>query len=199
MPIGTASKMSTGQFREFAGAVLRSLPDDLDPTTVQGWIENQEALRKALREALSSSKPTRNVYPVAVDYGKSVEEMVELGRYDWSNDAITSNNFPTERSGREKIQIELVHFSWYGGTDEVLKELNGMGLRPAELRELLAFGEKYPEVQREFPIIALGSVWRSPGGRRVPYLGGSSSVRRLGLRWVEIDWEEIYRFAAVCK
>jgi len=32
--------------------VLRSLPDDLDPTTAQGWIENQEALHKALREAL---------------------------------------------------------------------------------------------------------------------------------------------------
>ena len=50
--MGTASTMSTGQFREFAGAVLRSLPDDLDSTVAQEWIENQDSLRKVLRGVL---------------------------------------------------------------------------------------------------------------------------------------------------
>ncbi|MBI4123031.1 MAG: hypothetical protein HY458_01550 [Parcubacteria group bacterium] len=62
--------MTTGQFREFAGAVLRSLPDDLDPTTAQGWIENQESLRRILHESLvppeavSGFRVTERDFPV---------------------------------------------------------------------------------------------------------------------------------------
>lgn len=44
--------MSKGQFAEFAAAVLRSLPWDLDVPMAQGWIENRAALTKVLREAL---------------------------------------------------------------------------------------------------------------------------------------------------
>jgi hypothetical protein len=59
-----------------------------------------------------------------------------------------------------------------------------MGYRPAELSELLAFGENYPEVQRKFPVIAFGSIWRRWDARQVPYLLGSSSLHYLDL---EID------------
>lgn len=141
-----------------------------------------------------------SIYAVTVDYGKSVEEMVKLGLYDWSNHDITSEHFPAKWTGQTDLAIELVHFNRYIGTNDALKELNRMGYRPAELHELLAFGEKYPDVQREFPVVALGSVWQRPYGYRyVPCLYWFGSKRRLYLRWSGRDWGDICRFAAVRK
>jgi hypothetical protein len=49
-------------------------------------------------------------------------------------------------------------------------------------------------------VVALGSVWRGRDGNRcVPYLRRDGSGRRLILYWIEYDWYEIYRFAAVRK
>ena len=75
-----------------------------------------------------------------------------------------------------------------------------MGLRPANLPELLAFGAKYPKKQREFPIVALGSVWRYwCGSRSVACLWSVGSLRFLFLYWLEFGGDAIYRFAAVRK
>ena len=70
-----------------------------------------------------------------------------------------------------------------------------MGYRPAELHELLAFGEKYKEIQREFPIVAL-TVLRN---RCVLSLSGDNSRRYLNLFVEEHDCGENCRFAAVRK
>ena len=165
---------------------------------VQGWYMEFVG---ALRETLSAKeKPAGNAYPVAVDYGKSVEEMVKSGRYDRANRDIASEHFPTKRTRKTESEVELVHLKRRVSTDEALEELDRMGCRPAELRELLAFGEKYPDVQREFPVVALGSVWQDPGGyRNIPYLYRDGSNRDLLLYWVGDDWSELCRFAAVRK
>ena len=145
-------------------------------------------------------KAACNTYPLSVDYGRSVEDGVRAGRYDWANSDITSCNFLTKRKGMAEISVEIINFARYISTDGVLRELDRMGYRPAELHELLAFGEKYPDVQREFPIVALGSVWRHRyGDRGVPYLRRHGSGRPLNLHWVEDGWREFCRFAAVRK
>lgn len=41
------------QFREFAGQVVRALPDDIGEDVMQCWIQNPRALREALRDALA--------------------------------------------------------------------------------------------------------------------------------------------------
>ena len=100
--------MAIDQFMEFAGAVLRSLPDDLDPTTAQEWIENQESLRDVLREALASDgKSAGNTYPLSVDYGRSMRGVAKAGRYDWMNPDTISPNFPTKREGTAEVEVEL--------------------------------------------------------------------------------------------
>ncbi len=136
---------------------------------------------------------------ITVNYGLSVEDAVEIGRYDWANNDITSKNFPTTQTGKAEVVLEPIHFNCYISTKDAPLKLDRMGYRPAELHELLAFGEKYQNVQREFPIVALGSVWHQRGGRRVPCLYGDSSGRVLGLLWVGRAWPKISRFAAVCK
>jgi len=62
------------------------------------------------------------------------------------------------------------------------------------------YGRKPLEKQREFPIVALGSVWwDSYGFRYVAFLDRGASERRLGLNWLGFGWGAYYRFAAVRK
>lgn len=142
-----------------------------------------------------------NAYSISVDYGMSVEELVKLGHYDRrANENITSHNFPTRRKGKAEVVVELIRFDRYISIDEALSELDKMGFLPTELHELLAFSEKYPDLQREFPVIALGSSWQYSGGYLdIPYLGGNGSERYLDLRWFGISWGGVDRFAVVRK
>ena len=201
------------QYAELVGAVVRQLPHDIDPTTAQGWIENQEALQRALRGALmpSSAENIENIFAVEVNYDQTVGEMIKAGKYDWKNFDINSQNFPVNHRQRGEMDIYLVHFDRLMEFEGVIPELDKLGLRPGELPELLAFGAKYPDVQRRFPIVALGSVWlrrfpivafgsvwRNPvGDRLVPYLCRRASERDLGLFWFVGTWPDFCRFAAV--
>jgi len=101
---------------------------------------------------------TGNSFKVTVDYDRRLERMIEDGKYDWNNSDINAKNFPIEGKGTAEVDIELVHFNRVMESDDVLKELDKMGFRPATLPELLAFGAKYLDKQREFPIVALGSA-----------------------------------------
>lgn len=199
---GTAQRMETDLFAEFASKVVSRLPRDLDSTTAQGWIENPAALTRVLREAFMPPEQRNGTttYPIEVNYWVSIEDAVKLCRCDWSKSDITSEHFPTTRAGEIDILIELVHFNRNIWTENALRKLDQMGFRPAELHELLALGAKYPDLQREFPIVALGSVWQGPGGSRYcAYLDRYGSERALYLLWLDYGWGDFCRFAAVRK
>jgi len=139
-------------------------------------------------------------YPITFNYSESIEDKVVAGKYDWSNEDITSEHLPTSRIGTAESSIKLFHFDQGISSEEVLKEMEKEGYRPAEACELLSFGVKHPDVQREFPIIALGSVWQSPGGHRyVVYLHRDGAGRDASLHWLDLDWPGSCRFAAVRK
>ncbi|MEK7102660.1 MAG: hypothetical protein AAB912_03465, partial [Patescibacteria group bacterium] len=128
-------------------------------------------------------------YPVTVDYSRSMEQMVAAGEYNTKNDNITQEHFPLQGSDQIEVELHLVHLNRDASTDSVLAELDNQGRRPATLPELLAFGSKYPNFQKEFPIMALGSVWQGWGGdRRVACLGRWDGERRLRLDWVGAGW-----------
>jgi hypothetical protein len=157
-----------------------------------------DGVRRFLTGALMVK--SNNIYTVFVDYEMSVEELVRLGHYDWVNNNITSAHFPVQRRGKAKVAVELINFDRSIGFEETLSEMDKMDYRSAEIRELLTFGAKYQDVQREFPIIAFGSVWRHPGGSRyVLCLYGDGSGRGLFLYELKDDWHKYYRFAAIRK
>lgn len=184
--------METNQFAEFVSAVVRSLPRDMDPTTTQGWIQNQASLARTLRKALVP------MYHLIVDYAQSLKQMIAAGYYDWVNPDI-EKNFSVQGSGRVELGAELIHLNRNVSSDEALKELDRLGYRAATAEELLAFGAAYPEKQREFPIVALGTVRRVYGGRRVLFLWGGGLGRDLGLDWFGRGWNVYCRFPAVRK
>lgn len=139
-------------------------------------------------------------FTVTVDYSKPLPEMIATGRYDWTNSDITSGHFPAKGSGVAELKLELVHLGKAASTDEVLRYLDEQGYRPATLPELLAFGAKFPEEQRKYPVVALASVWRrSDGSRDVPYLYRDDAGRNLSLHWSGDGWDGGYRFLAVRK
>ena len=219
---GTASEQVVpGWYVEFQLAVLRAMPRDITQEVADRWQNKGELLAAAMRsllllpkseqeslaekaqvmiDAFEGSLPANPAYPTSINYEMSIEELLRLGKYDWSNNDITSKHFPTKRTGEADITIELVHFGRNIGSDDAIKELDRMGLRPAEACELLKFGEKHPDVQREFPIAALGSVWRYLSGYRyVGCLYRSGAERHAYLRWFEGGWGDGWRFAAVRK
>ena len=143
---------------------------------------------------------TTITYPMLIDYDRLVEDGIKAGKYDWKNDDIMSKNFPSQETGTREATVELFRYGKDMSTDEVLAELDKQGYRPATLKELLAIGEKHPDLQKEFLIFALGSVWQSPRvDRGCPYLGRGGSLRSLGLGWIGGRWCGRCRFAAVRK
>lgn len=140
----------------------------------------------------------RQTFKVVVDYGRSLSEMVKAGRYDWVNENIISENFPGAGHGKAEREIVLFHFNRAISSDDAIKGMESAGYRPAVVEELLALGEVQPELQRHFPIVALGSVWQDPrGNRSVPYLGRFGAERSLDLFCFDDDWDGSCRFAAV--
>ena len=140
----------------------------------------------------------RQVFKVLVDHTESLQEMIKAGQYDWVNDDITNDHFPIKGSGQEEKEITLFHFNRSISSNDAIAEMKKAGYSLALIEDLLALGATYKELQKQFPINALGSVWRDPcGDRYVPYLFWDGLERDLRLLWFVRGWIEYWRFAAV--
>ncbi len=198
--------LSAGQRANFLAAGVKALgliADELGAELCKNWTHNGETLQKTFLNALRPpAAPATDSYPVAVPYkgNATIKELLAAGKYDWTNDDITDAHFPQEREGDESMNIELVHLNRNLSTKKALAKLDKQGMRPANAAELLAFGAKYPQMQRRFPIVALGQQWR----RRVGYddvvcLYENGDKRFAYLDWIEYGWYVYHRFAAVRK
>jgi len=166
--------------------------------TPEDWdrIRTDVELAKQIVELLHQ----RPVFRVTVDHGKSLADMIADGKYDWKNDDITAEHFPIQGKGQQEVEVILLHFNRAISSKEAIAEMDKAGYKPALIEHLLALGDGQPDLQRQFPIVALGSVWQSSGSNcDVPYLYGCGVNRSLNLRWFECEWSGVFRFAAVRK
>jgi hypothetical protein len=160
--------------------------------------DGQALLGRVADLIVRAGRPVVTCFPVAVDYRLSPAEMVRAGRYDHVDTDVTAEHFPVPAGDPVTLELLVVHFGREMASDEVLGELGRRGLKPAGIEHLLALGAAYPEVQRQHPVVALGSVWgRRPGESRAPYLDADTAGRGLGLGWYGADWYAPCRFAAV--
>lgn len=139
---------------------------------------------------------------LVVDYSRPIKDGIKAGKYDYINENITEKHFPVSKDehGRKEQTFTLYHFGNGVESDYAIAQMEKDGKRPATLRELLAFGEANPELQRQFSIIALGSVWVGRSGDNYfAYLGSGSDGRGLGLSWYSSGWGDRCRFLAVGK
>lgn len=138
-----------------------------------------------------------------IDYTKTIEQVIADGNYDWGNSNINAKNFPIspEMTGKKvEVSTKLFHFNKDISSDNAISKMDKDGYRPATLMELLVLGFLFPELQRQFPIVALGSVWHNAlDDRCVPFLDVDDSRRELYLRWFDDDWDAHCRFLGVRK
>jgi hypothetical protein len=139
-------------------------------------------------------------YPLTVNYKQQIEKLVTNGKYDYANSNIVSANFPEEKNPTAELEAVLFHPDEEDVTSEaVLERMENENLRPASVRELLVFGVQFPDVQRQFPIVALGTVVQLYGDRLVACLGRGASGRSLALSWFDGGWYRRCRFLAFRK
>lgn len=150
-------------------------------------------------------------YTITVDYTKTIKQAIKAGKYNWFNNNINSQNFPeseakksiasTQQKSQVSTQIVLIPLNRTNrtvATNEVLKELDQKGYRPANLYELLALGAQHPDLQRTNWIVGLGSSWTdSWDGHWVPCLDRYDAERHLYLGWSDSGWGGGWRFAVI--
>ena len=193
---------AAGKVFEFVKGIAQEVQDMGGGDEDLGRVLSERQLRRQIAELIMSDggKRDENVFPVSMNYDLSVEVLIRVGEYNWSNSDITEKNFRSEENGTQSVELRLVHFNRVISSEDALKELDRMGLRPATLKELLTFGSTYKEEQRKHPIVALGSVSRDWRGRWfVADLLEVAGDRHLNLDGLESDWRERCRFAAVRK
>lgn len=127
----------------------------------------------------------------------SLTEMIALGKYDWVNQDITEANFPMAEDFTFGTETKLFHFDRDISSENAIKEMERAGYKPVTIWDLLDYGAKNSEMQRKFPIVALGSPAQFGGSRNVAYLCGSDTKRSLRLCWSDDGWRGYCRFLAV--
>jgi len=141
-----------------------------------------------------------HTFTVLVNETLSVEKAVKEGKFDWVNDDIVSDNFPKLKDGKKSEKdVVLFHFNKDMSSEAVIAEMDKVGYKPASIWDLLGLAVKEPNLQREFPIVALGSVCKVDGHRDGPYLYRDSDGRYLDLHCFGDDWHDDDRFAGVRK
>lgn len=117
------------------------------------------------------------IYEIEVDYNLTFEEMLAAGKYDlrkcpwqsWDIPSVTASTFPMPKDkerrfslGRHravcKLEVTLFHYNKATKHEEVETDMRERGFRIPKIEEELAFGAKFPDFQRRFPIVALGTV-----------------------------------------
>jgi hypothetical protein len=127
----------------------------------------------------------KDQFYLIVDYSKSLEQMIEEGKYNLVMKDIDSSNFfsPIQLSGRKmRILVKLFSFDRNFSTKEIISEMIRQQYRVAIFPELLALGKQFPNWQKSNPIVALGSIWKNYfAGHCCPYLTSNKEGREVNL------------------
>jgi hypothetical protein len=139
---------------------------------------------------------------IAVDYGKSLQEMIAAANYDWVNGDITPSRFPFTRKEVVQLEAKAFHFGKFISSEGALLGITAESpqnpWQPAPIEALIAYGVKNPP-ERFTSLIALGSLAQIDSRRLVPCVDRTSSGPYLDLTWLSPNCSEVCHFLAVRK
>ena len=184
----------TGQLFEIGRQLRQPNGYPFDPTQLKDFL--QLAIEGKFN-GVSAPAVMPEQLVLSIDYSRTLEQMIAAGHYDWKNDNITAKKFPVVGNGVEQFEAKIFHFDRNISSEKVVEAIKAAGWESGNIEHLLSFGEKYPEKQCKYPIIALGSVAEVVGYRSVPCLGKDDTKRDLDLSWWGGGWDGRYRFLAV--
>jgi hypothetical protein len=126
---------------------------------------------------------------------------VEAAGYGYAHSAVTSDNFPANRSGPVRVrEMVLLEFDHDVLVEEVTARAVRLGLARPTYEDALYFGIAHPDAQRDRPIVFLHEPWLGYFGRRdVLCLWSNAGRRELGLEGFDEAWPPRYRFAFVVR
>ncbi len=93
-----------------------------------------------------------------VDYSLNLEQMILAANYGHVNSDITPVSFPVRGSGTATLIAQLFHLDPSASHQDVVREMEKVGFRPANIEELIAYGTIMPNEQWELDIIGFGSI-----------------------------------------
>lgn len=138
------------------------------------------------------------IYDVAAGDGRSTEELVAAGGYDYAHSCVRSDDFPARPAAPGVRRVVLLEGTGEAAAPGVLAEAARRGLMPPRYEDALYFGLAYPHVQRWRPIVFLHDPWLGHSGRRdVISLWCNAGRRELGLDDFDGRWGVEYLFAFV--
>lgn len=140
-------------------------------------------------------------YQINVDYDQPLKKMIVSGNYNWVDSDITNKHFPQNKKGKEQADIFIISIDHRMYDLEVTQFLDSLGLRDANIKELLSLGAQFPDLQCKKPIVARSTSWRdSIGFVDVPCLDNDEWGRNLRLIYLGGHWlMNWWQFAAVKK
>lgn len=140
-------------------------------------------------------------YKITVDYSQSIAQMIGAGGYDCVDPDITAEHFPIQGDSIKSVEVFLFHFNYSIFSEDAIVEMDKDGYRPVNAAELFGLGAQHPQLQLEFPIVCLGTIWQCLNGlNQCPVLGTSDGFeRRLTHYYFGRSWYAGYRFAVASK
>jgi hypothetical protein len=127
------------------------------------------------------------------------KQRVQSGNYRWVATDLTEEHFPVTPDQIGNWQWRLFLFRSGVLSEEAVSLMRGEGYDAAQIGHTLAFGEKYPDEQRKYTIVGLGSFVMIRGRHQVPVLWFDSpgtEAREIGLRDFDC-WSQHVRFLGV--
>ncbi|MDP2696195.1 MAG: hypothetical protein Q8O87_03010 [bacterium] len=132
--------------------------------------------------------------------GLTIEELLQKGGYSSVSPVIDEVPAGYSLAGVTEARISLIHLDSEVETGEVLRGLKANAVTPVNLRLLLELGWQFPYLQKEYPIVGLGSqLEHSPGNYLAPYLGTDSLQGEGNNRIVSLHMAANFHWAPVCR
>jgi hypothetical protein len=177
---------------------------DMSEAAIYGTIPDREAFRKFL-----NLSPLSGHFVFTIDNGKEdksqmLEKMVATGKRAWNIDVVRVKRTKKIGAGQIEFQAKLIKFYNEKITlKEALRLIKVFDVNnpwePGKIEHLLSFAQEYPDEQRKYPIIGLGSVVECGGQICVPFLGLGYDGRCLSLDFKQSGWNSTHRFLVVRK
>lgn len=195
------------QLIEFAGQVVRALPDDLPPGVMQDWISKPHALSEALRKALVT--PLFPMWKKTITLGalRSTEaylEKLDVTDHHVSEQARDIIAQPAFTVANEETEVELVKVSVaeLGFPDgarlaDIYERAGkfGLGLNPPEVGPALRL-DYLDQPRAEWLIVAMEPIAGSDGSLGLFHVScAGMSERSLGY-WSPLEevWGSLFEF-----
>lgn len=160
-------------------------------------------LVRSMAQAGNSLAPVKSseIVTVPIDYRKPFEVVIQewrraVGEF-FLHPEIKRVRFPINGpEGVRMIKLALDCFDTVASNGEALDAFAPRRIRPAGFAELVALSTAYPNLQRRYPVVALGSVWHAKEGPCVLVLDEDGIV--LGHGESSRYWSGHTRFLGVC-